>query len=522
MSSTRPALIKSLLRPDVYPHAVARVTLRETHISWVLLTGEFAYKVKKPVKTPFLDFSTLELRHAACREELRINRRFAAEIYLDVLPIAGNPESPRIAGDGNPFEFVLRMRQFPEAAVLSSMAAAKALTTQHIDELARVLAAFHARAEPAVGTDSWGSPDTILREARENIEAMLNAGPEIPSSAIEQLAKWTNDAGQSLRPEFLRRRGGGFVRECHGDLHLGNIVIWNKENPTAAPAVGCITPFDGIEFNPEYRWIDVVSDVAFTAMDLADRGYRELAHRLISAWLEQTGDYEGVAVLDWYLVYRALVRAKVAVIRSRQQTMNQDRAACVQEAFVYVRLAQRFLVPQPRKLVITFGLSGSGKTTHSQRLVDTLGMIRIRSDVERKRLAGLAADADSGSTMNSGLYDPLRTSLTYAHLASMARRMLEAGRSVIVDATFLMREQRRQFQELAHDVGAEFAIVPFEAEEHELRRRIIERGRAGSDASEANLRVLQSQLQRVEPLTAEELTCCRSVEALVGDPPLIG
>ncbi|MCA9053222.1 MAG: AAA family ATPase [Planctomycetaceae bacterium] len=505
MSTRTDMFLKGLHRPDAYPHAIDEVAVRETHISWIFLTGEFAYKVKKPVRTSFLNFRTLELRRAACHEELRLNRRYAPDLYIDVLPIAGTTATPKVDGNGPPIEYAVRMRQFPEAALLSQMADAGMLTSARIDELADVVGCLHRTADRVLASAPWGHADAIIRESEENIEALEAAGYLDLSDALDHLQRWTADASRRLHPRFEQRRADGFVRECHGDLHLGNIVVWHPANPRLAPELGRVTPFDGIEFNPEFRWIDVVSDIAFTVMDLDDRGHWPLANRLLNAWLEYTGDYAGLAVLDWYLVYRALVRAKVALIRAGQERDHSEvRQRQLEEAFQYVRLAEAYTRRHRPQLAITVGASGSGKTTGSQPLVDQLGFIRIRSDVERKRLAGLSAEAQSRSPVGDGLYTSEQTGRTYARLADLAGEILRAGRSVVVDATFLQREQRSRFQELADRCGVQFTIIPFDADAATLRERIEARRLSDTDASEARIDVLESQLKSRESLTPDE------------------
>lgn len=517
-------LVEALLRREAYPQHVETVTLRETHISWVFLTGEFAYKIKKPVKTPFLDFSTLDRRLAACREEWRLNRRFAPDLYMDVLPISGSSDAPRVGGAGEPIEFALQMRQFPEAALLSHMVANQTLSVARIDELAVVMGDFHRGAACVTVSELGGHPAAILCEMAENLLALEAFDVPGLRTAAERLRHWADDAGRRLAPMFASRRSAGFVRECHGDLHLGNIVIWNVADPSAAPGVGRVTPFDGIEFNPELRWIDIVSDIAFAVMDLSDRGRPDLSHRLLNAWLERTGDYPGLAVLDWYLVYRALVRAKVAVIRAQQ--VNEASSAWqsqLDEASQYVRLAESYAQVRPRRLAITVGLSGSGKTTGTQALVDVLGMIRVRSDVERKRMAGLNSAARTTSPVAEGIYASEWTQQTYERLAALAREVLQAGRSVVVDATFLQHEQRSRFRELARQLHVEFCIIPFEADLAVLRRRVAARQHAALDASEAGLEVLEYQWEHREPLTNYESSCTRSLAELLGtDLPAAG
>src|SRR6266516_4567782 len=288
-------LVAALAKP---PHFGARfgpdceqVTVLETHISYVLLTGRYAYKLKKAVDFGFLDFTTLAARRHFCEEELRLNRRLAPALYLDVVPITGSVDAPIVGGDGIAIEYAVKMGEFPQDALASGLLTRGELVPADIDALAAMVAAFHGAIEVAAAGAGFGAPEGILQRAQDNCSALL---PLLDDPAER--------AHAARRGAFLRRVEEGFVRECHGDLHLGNIARIDGE----------LTIFDCIEFNPALRWIDVMSEVAFTVMDLEDRGRADLSHRFLNAYLERTGDYSGLAVLRFYLVYRALVRAKIA------------------------------------------------------------------------------------------------------------------------------------------------------------------------------------------------------------------
>lgn len=502
--SSRNALITRLCRPESYPHPVTKIDVIETHISWVLLTGAFAYKLKKPVDLGFVDYSTLELRAHCCLEELRLNRRYAAEIYLDVVPITGTPESPLMGGQGPAIEFAVRMRQFPQSALISSKLAAGELTAERIDRLARRIGQFHDAADVAKSASPFATPEEIRQEAIENLDVLQELLPIEFQERLPSLRGWTEQSFERLKETFAARRHAGCVRECHGDLHLGNIIEWGGE----------FIPFDGIEFNPGFRWIDVLSDSAFVAMDLEDRGRPDFAHRFANAIFEWTGDYAGLSVWRWYLVYRALVRAKVAAIRMAQADSSSRDALqgskagipwpAWEECLTYLQLAERYITPEPRRLFITHGVSGSGKTTGTNSLIDQTGTFRVRSDIERKRLFGLSPEDRSASAVGSGIYSSEATARTYDRLFDCATQILEANETALVDATFLTRGVRDRFRHLAARFRAEFQILQFTADENTLRQRIRDRQTAGHDASEATLEVLDRQLALVEPLADDE------------------
>ena len=489
-------LVAALEHPGVYPHPVDRVEVLQTHISYVLLAGDYVYKIKKPVNLGFLDFSTLAARRRCCEEELRLNRRTAPELYLATVPIAGSASHPVLGGDGVAIEHAVMMRRFAQDALADRVARRGALVPPLVDAIARKVAAFHATIAVAGADTSFGSPDAATAPALANfdhIERLIGDSPDL--SQLERLRAWTLREAERLAPVFADRKRAGCVRECHGDLHLGNIALIDDE-PTL---------FDCIEFNADLRWIDVMNEVAFLVMDLADHRLPELANRCLNVYLEETGDYAGLAVLRYYIVYRAMVRAKVACIRAHQPGLATKATARVEDEYRgYFHLAERLAEHSETALVLTHGLSGSGKTTVAGVLAGAIGAIRVRSDVERKRLFALRADARTGSAVGGGIYDPDATRRTYARLAELARTVLAAHWPVIVDAAFLRHAERAAFRSLGRDLGVPFALVSCTAPEAELRARISAREEAGTDASEAGLAVLARQLETQEPPAADE------------------
>jgi len=488
-------LIRSLRDPACYDHAVGAVQHVETHISHVLLSGEYAYKIKKPLDLGFLDFSTLDKRRHVCQEEVRLNRRLAPAFYLGVVPITGSSVAPHINGVGEAIEYAVKMRQFPPDATLDRLEAQGRLTASHVEAIATTVARFHLEACARAGAESaWGDPQQVWQPVAQNF---LQIAPRLSAPADSRtlgvLQRWSIAEHARLAPLMAARKRDGFIRECHGDLHLGNLA-WVD---------GQLLVFDCLEFNPELRWIDIISEIAFCYMDLMQRGHTDWAWLLLNVWLEKTGDHGGLALLRYYAVYRALVRAKVAVLRAGQTTGAAHDAAAG-DAHAMLELATALTRPLPLRLDITHGLSGSGKTTVTRTLMQTPGAIRLRSDVERKRLAGLDAMAHSGSRVGEQLYAADATRRTYDHLARLAGEVLQAGWPVIVDATFTARWQRDLLREQAQTRGVAFHILDFEVPVARLRERIIQRSRAGGDASEADLDVLQHQIDTAEALAADE------------------
>ncbi|HSS70204.1 MAG TPA: AAA family ATPase [Casimicrobiaceae bacterium] len=489
-------LISALAHPAVFGRACTRVERLETHISTVLLTGRYAYKIKKPVDFGFLDFTTLVARRKFCEKELELNRRLAPSLYLEVVPITGSVEAPVLGGDGPALEYAVKMREFPQEALASSLLARGELSAADIEALAAKVARFHG-AIAVAADESFGSPEAILRVVRQNFAQLASlAGTDGERDEIEALRIWTEQGHAARRDIFSQRRAEGFVRECHGDLHLGNIARVDGE----------LTIFDCIEFNESMRWIDVMSEIAFTVMDLEDRGRADLAYRFLNAYLEATGDYAGLAVLRFYLVYRALVRAKIARLRAAQLGPARLPHAVAEEYRGYVGLARGYAERPRPALIITHGLSGCGKTALSQALLETIGAVRVRSDVERKRMHGLAALERAGAGVGQQLYTADAAAATYDRLHTLARDIVRAGWTAIVDATFLLREQRERFRALAEELRVPFMIIAFEAGEGTLRERIVRRQAAGGDASDADLAVLAHQLATHEPLAPQEKT----------------
>ena len=493
---TTAPLVAALADPACYPHPVGRVELIQTHISWVLLTGDYAYKIKKPVNLGFLDFTTLAARRHYCEEELRLNRRLAPELYLEVVPITGTPGKPVIGGTGTTIEYAIKMKEFAQSALFDNAIARGDIKPADIETLARTIADFHARLVPDSARAS--DPDiSVLTPARENFEQMLQL-PDAAgdSAALSSIRDWTLREYGAHSALFEQRHAEGFVRECHGDLHLGNIALID----------GAAMPFDCLEFNPALRWMDVMNEVAFLMMDLAAHGRRDLAFAFVNTYLEAGGDYAGVRLLPFYLVYRAVVRAKINLMRAAQDGMAPEQRDHALAGYRrYLALAALRARDCRGAVVITHGLSGSGKSTLTRRLAGELGAIRVRSDIERKRLRGLPAPARTSSGVGKGMYTDDDTVLTYERLLAHARIIAGAGLPVIVDATFLRRAQRDAFRGRALELGLPFAIINVTADPAELNARITARAAQNNDASEATLPVLDMQIASREPLTADEM-----------------
>jgi hypothetical protein len=484
-------LVEALLRPAAYTDQVKDIQHIQTHISHVILAGQYAYKIKKPLNLGFLDFSTLAQRRHCCEEELRLNRRLAPDLYLEVVPITGSLDEARFGGAGPVLDYAVKMRRFPQSALLS----VNPPDRETLHRLADQVAEFHLGIPAAEAATPYGAPERVLHPMLENFTQIREIGlADLVLPRLVPLEAWTRHQAQQLDGLLWQRKQEGHIRECHGDMHLGNITVYQ----------GRLQIFDGIEFNPNLSWIDTLNDVGFLLMDLQHRGLSHDAADFLNRYLERTGDYAALPLLRFYQTYRAMVRAKVAAIRLSQAGLSeQERQDLKREYLGYIDLAEGFTRAEQPVLLITHGLSGSGKSLFSGWLLERLPAVRLRSDVERKRLFGQSAQAQG---LEQGIYTRQASQATYAHLREIASRLLRAGYSVIVDATFLKTAQREPFRQLARELAVDYLILDCQSPEAVLRERISKRMAQGADPSEADLAVLELQMHNREALSDAELT----------------
>lgn len=496
-----PEPLSGLMRPEAYPHPVSAIHLVQTHVSWVLLTGEFAYKIKRPVRYPFLDLTSEAQRAFFCHEELRLNRRFAPALYLGVCDITLRDGQVFIGGPGNVIERCVRMRQFSGERELDRLLANDAVAPEVLYVFGRELAEIHDSLPVATSDQPWGHADGVTKVLLDNVAGYEEATQGMRLRTAQDAAKSLREAFaerlKELAPLIEARRAGGRVRECHGDLHSRNIVLQE----------GKLVAFDCMEFEPAFRWIDVAEEIAFLLADLQARERALHAHAFLTGYLDVSGDYAACRVLDLYRAHRALVRAKVTALEMGAVPSSgaDDALASMQRQHdAHLRVAMEALSLRKPRLILMSGLSGSGKTWLARQLARELGAVHVRSDVERKRAAGIGELASSGSATGGGLYAPEVTRRMYARLGEIARNVLSGGYSVIVDATFLARAHRTVVIESARSIDAPVCVVRCDAPEAVLRERILMRARSGRDASEADTAVLDWQLAHQEPIAAEE------------------
>lgn len=506
----------SNLSPESLPHAVTQWEIIDTHISRILLTGQWAYKFKKPVCFPFLDYSTIQKRCQSCHRELSINRRFSDNLYDSVWMVVGNPLGDQLestfGADANatsnrngivlnlipidalhdPLDFAVRMRQFSQESLLSKQLSHGCLSRSNaissMDQLASLLAKIHAQAPLSKFT-----PDEFAeitgRWCMENFHSIRQFG--FQSQLVDELEWWCVNRIQSDLGLLESRAEQGFVRECHGDLHLDNVIFHE----------GQFQLFDGIEFNRELSEIDVASDLAFLVMELTEHGYAAHASRLLSGWLEATDDYAALQELPFYLVYRALVRAKVDLIRQAELHAS-DPCALSRKGEAYLKFACQEISGKSPVLYLMHGLSGSGKSTTAMQIVQHKGAVRLRSDWIRKQLLGMHnPNSKTDSAMLEHAYSRQVTGHTYEHLLQRCQMVLRSGYSAIADATFLHRFQREPFLQLADSLGVAVQIVHCQAPLHVLQSRLELRG---EDPSDATLETIHHQMATSESWTDRE------------------
>jgi uncharacterized protein len=503
MDTTFPRLIQQMFQPDFYPHPVQEpIQLLQTHISYVFLTGEYAYKVKKPVNFGFLDFTTLEKRCYFCHEELRLNRRLSPDLYLTVLPIIKSAGEYKFGTEGavqSVADYALQMQQFPQEMLLSQLFQDGKLTPEIVQKLAKQVAAFHISAITNPEVTAYGSVASVQQVDTNNQTISADfIGTTQTQLQLEETRAFTTQFFEQHADWFVQRQANGKIRECHGDLHLNNVCFYQDK----------IQIFDCIEFNQEFRNIDVIYDVAFLVMDLEFRGRIDLANLLLNTYLEQTGDYWGAVLLPLYLCMRAYIRGKINSLTLNDPAIaTAEKATSLQRAQAYYRQAwdytQRTVGPRsPSRLILMSGLSGSGKSTVARQLAQKLNAIHIRSDAVRKHLAEIPLH-QRGTTKGagSGIYTPAMTQKTYDQLLALGLLLAQQGWPVILDAKYDRHALRQPVIEAANSAQIPITIVECTAPVEVLRDRL---NRRTNDIADATADLLDSQIEAAEPLTDTE------------------
>ena len=498
-----PTFIQQMLQPGFYPHPVTEpIQLIQTHVSYVLLTGDYAYKLKKPVNFGFLDFSTLEKRQYFCHEELRLNQRGAGELYLEVVPITLTDEQYHLGGTGEAVEYAVKMRQFPQETLFSELFASGKLQESYLEELGRVVAQYHAEAVTNDYIRSFGEVSQVRLAIDENYQQAQNyiGGPQTQEQ-FEETKQYTDNFFVQHPELFKSRIDNNYICECHGDLHLRNIALWHDK----------IMLFDCIEFNEPFRFVDVMYDVAFTVMDIEARGRKDLGNAFLNAYLEQTGDWEGLQVLPLYLSRQAYVRAKVSsFLLDDPNIPDAVKEESAKTAAAYYRQAWEYTKAQQGKLILMSGLSGAGKSTTAKYLARKLNAVHLRSDAVRKHLAGIPLLERGGDE----IYTPEMTQKTYSRLLALGIILANQGWSVILDAKYDRQDLRSAAISQAAQHQLPIHIINCSAPVEVLTQRLLQRA---GDIADATADLLASQIKQFEPFTGQEqpyLTVVNTTEPL--------
>jgi aminoglycoside phosphotransferase family enzyme/adenylate kinase family enzyme len=496
---TLPALIEQMLRPEFYPHPVKTpIALLQTHISYVLLTGDFAYKVKKPMNFGFLDFSTLEKRHFYCREEVRLNQRLAFDLYLGVRALGCDadgsyfwlPEPTAGEAGVEAVEYAVQMVEFDQEQLLLRLFETGALGFSEVREIGMQLAAFHQQAWTDAHVASFGTAEGLKAVCDDNYaQTAKYVGITQSEDQLAETRAFSDRIFAEQADLFARRIAEGRIRECHGDLHLKNICLHR----------GKVQIFDCIEFNEPFRNTDVLYDAAFLLMDLQFRDRRDLGNEFLNTYLEQTGDYGGAVLLPLFLSMRAYIRAKVTSFLLDDATIPPEvQSAAAADAKAYFHLAWQYTRPRTGRILVMSGVSGTGKSTLARQLSRVLDAIQIRSDAVRKHLAGIPLR----SRGDTALYSPMMSDKTYEQLLSQGLTLAQAGCTVILDAKY--DRVARRASVLAAAAGLPVTILYCHAPTAVLRERLVLRAAANEDVADATVDLLQRQQELFEDFTAAE------------------
>ncbi|MGA1791789.1 MAG: AAA family ATPase [bacterium] len=484
-------IFQAMERPDFYPHPVSDIEQRETHISKVFLTGEYVYKIKKPVNLEFLDFTTLEKRYHFCRQEVILNRRLTRDVYLDVVPITCKEGHYELAGSGTPVEYAVKMRQLPGNCSLVRLLRKGKIDITAIESLAMCLAGFYSKAPSGKHISTFGSWERVWENSEENFR---QTAPFVEKPLDKRMFQILRAANRS----FLQRQKGLFehrikcqkIRDCHGDLRAGHIYI--------TPEIQII---DCIEFNERFRYGDSASDLAFLAMDLDHEGYPEIARDLLSAYVRHSKDRDLFLLLNFYKCYRAVVRVKVNCFRLQEDHLSRkEKCRLFKETEDYMNLAFRYAVQFACPVLwVICGLPASGKTAIAEALAETTGARIFRSDVVRKGLFGLKPSEPRDAPFQKGIYSKEAGSLTYGKLLLLAQEEIQRGHSVILDATYGKRNHRQEVIRMAKDMDANLIFVECVCPEDLIRERLRVREKLPSE-SDARLHHLERIRAAFEPL----------------------
>ncbi len=483
--------LKSLLKPSAYPEPTASVDLVQTHVSFLLMTDTFVYKIKKPVDFGFLNFTTLDRRHFYCDEEVRLNRRLCPDMYLGVVAVRESVSGATFRGNGKVIDYAVKMKRLPADRMLDRMLADNSVNSDDIRRVALVIAEFHKRAERGEDIDPYGSVGFIQQNWEENLQQVANfVGVTLPPEDFNLFRVWGDKFIVANAALFTDRVRGGFIRDCDGDIHMENICLADQ-----------IYIFDCIEFDSRFRYSDTAADIAFLLMDLDFFRKSSLGTAFLDKYISATGDREIANVLDFYKIYRSIIRGKVESLKLRDvQISVDDKQVAREKASRYFRLAKGYIVRSrlSKSLIITCGLMGTGKSTIAAELAFTLGLETVSSDLVRKELSGISPAIHVLDGYNEGIYTSAANEATYRDLFRKTEIVLSEGRSILVDAAFGRKRDRARFRALADRYGITLYLLYVTCPEENIQKRLCGRLEMPGVVSDGRWELFPRQKQEFE------------------------
>lgn len=487
-------LVEAMSKPAFYPHRPESVRLIQTHISYLFLAGAYVYKVKKAVDFGFLDFTSLEKRKRYCDEELRLNRRLAPDVYIEVAEISEDKDGNVTLGAGsNVVEYAVRMKLLPADRMLKELLAKGEVELSIMEAIARKVADFHRHAATGGKIDLMGGIEVIRKNHDENFaQTEQYIGITIREYEYAFIQSYIYDFMERHKELLAGRVAKHNIRECHGDLHLEHICI-----------TGDIIIFDCIEFNERFRYIDVAAEVAFLAMDLDYNGYPEHARTFVNAYIREAGDHDISLLLNFYTCYYAYVRGKVISFRTHDGAINpQDRDEARETAAKYFDLAYTYAArPEKPVLILMIGLMGTGKSALARNMAPRIGAEIIRTDVLRKEILNIHPGDRHYEDFGKGIYAEDVSRKTYEKALALALIKLKSGISVIIDASYKRQEERFKAYEAAKKIGADFFIIECTCREDVIKKRLDARAAKKEDVSDGRWEIFHAQKSTFDAIT---------------------
>jgi len=486
--SKQPALVQALLKPEAYPHKPSKVELAQTQMSFIFLTGDLVYKVKKPVNLGYLDYTTLEKRQFFCEQEVELNQRLSPEIYLEVVPIVSSDGKIRVGGQGKVIDYAVKMRQLPADRMMDRLLPQDQVTADMVERVAQKLAEFHDKARTSPEISAFGNLEAIKVNTDENFsQTEKYIGNAITPAQYHRITTYSDNFLKSNESLLRERIKKGRIKDCHGDLHAAHVCFSNR-----------IYIYDCIEFNDRFRYGDVASEVAFLAMDLDRYQRADLSHAFVKAYVRFSKDEGGNQLLNFYKCYRAYVRGKVESFKLDDPYIP-DKEKALAAAQTYFGLACRYTREKPILLIMT-GLVGTGKSTVAEALSRSLGFNVISSDITRKKLAGISPTEHRFEQFQGGIYTDDFSRRTYDNMFAQAKELLSQGQWVILDASFKKRQDRLEVAEIAKRAKADFAVIECVLDEASVKTRLEKRLKEET-TSDGRWEIYESQKRDFDPVT---------------------